>query len=166
MILSGAAACVAVGLGLVLGGCVGETSPRPSSPRPSPTSPSPTLNLPSAKVAVTVSSVAKATIAPEQFSYTFKFQLTDSGGVPSTVTNVYFSFDNGFGAYAEMTGDQLGQNRRLTANGMLALDLTCIPAWGYFVGNEVFNAQITVSLTDDNGGSQRVTVSIEDLDKL
>jgi hypothetical protein len=159
MILNGSAvACVAVGLGLVLGGCVGKTS------RPSPTSP--TRNLPSARVAVTVSSVAKAAIAPEKFSYTFKLQLTDSGGVPSAVTKVYFQFDNGFGAEAELTGDLLGQNRRLRANGMLALDLTCIPEWGYFVGNEVFNAAITVSLTDDNGGNHRIAVSIQDLNKL
>lgn len=166
---------MAVSLVFALAGCHDGTTwtapsrraPSPIAPSPtapSPTAPSPTS--PEAQVAITVSSVTKATIGPDKFSYTFKVQLTDTRGVASTATQAEFGFDNGFGAHAELTDDELGRNRRLPANGTLALDLTVIPEWGHSVGNEVFNAQLTVRLTDDHGNEVQAWAPIEGLDKL
>src|SRR5262245_44358362 len=137
---------VVIGLGLALGGC-------------SPNSPSPALvggygqttdpPKPIPEVTVTVFNVAKATIAPEKFCYTFTIQLSDSGGAPSTLTKVEIEFD-GMLNTASVSGDQLGQNRRLPANGSLNLELTCTPPFGYGAQNEQF-AFVVAYLTDDNG---------------
>jgi hypothetical protein len=97
-------------------------------------------------VAVTVSTVAKA---PEKSGYTFKLQLAESGGIPATVTGVGCEFD-GYLNSAYVPGDQLGQSRRLTANGTLDLELTCVPPWGYSVQHEEYGF-LVVFLTDDNG---------------
>lgn len=145
---------VALGLGLGLAGCSSPTSPTSGPPPPPP--PAPT-----AKVTVTVSSVTKATIAPEKFSYTFRFQLTDSGGVASTVTSVNLAFDGGWSDYARIIGDQLGQNRRLTANGALDLELTHVPVSGFGVGNQVLDVEVEVTLADDNGNAVRAMAYID-----
>lgn len=126
---------VTIGLGLALGGCSPPTSPTPPPPF-----------TPTARVAVTVSSVTKA---PEKSGYTFRLQLAESGGVPSTVTGVGCEFDGNLNS-AYVPGDQLGQNRRLTANGTLDLELTCVPPWGYLVQHEEYGF-LVVYLTDDNG---------------
>ena len=145
---------VAIGLYLTLGGC-SPTSPTPVSPSPPvptpPSVPEPPTNR-TTKVTVTVSSVAKATIAPEKFSYTFRFQLADSGGVPFTVESIDFEFDNTWSDPVHITEDALGEYRRLTANGTLDLELTCVPAGGWLVGNAVVDAFVRVNLIDDNGG--------------
>ena len=115
-------------------------------------------------MAITVSSVTKATIAPEKFSYTFRFQLTDSGGVSSTVTSVNLAFDGGWSDYARIIGDQLGQNRRLTANGVLDLELTHVPKSGFgIVGNQVLDVEVEVTLADDNGNGVRAMAYIDKL---
>lgn len=100
---------------------------------------------------VTVSGTAKATIAPDTFSYTVRLKLTEYGGVPSTVAMVELASDNGYGDHVKITGDELGQNRRLMANGTLDLELTWVPAWGYHVGNEVVDVDVEVNLIDDDG---------------
>ena len=140
--------CVAVAVGLALGGC--STSP-PGSPGPKPI----------ARVAVTVSSVTKAAIEPRKFSYTFRLQLTDSGGVSSTVTNVDLAFDGGWGYWAHISGEELGQNR-LVANGTLDLELTSVPDQVGNTGVET-NADVEVYLTDDNGNRVRAYTSIDKL---
>ena len=144
---------VVIGLGLVLDGC----SPTAPSPVPQPPPPKP-----SAKVVVTASSITKATIAPDQFSYTFRLQLTDNGGVSSTVTNVDLAFDRGYGYWAHLSGDALGQNRRLAANGTLELELTTVPDNEGNSGVET-NAEVDVQLTDDNGNLVRAAVFIDKL---
>ena len=145
---------VVIGLGLVLDGC----SPTSPSRVPPPPPPKPTAN-----VGVTVSNVTKATIEPERFSYTFRLQLTERGGVSSTVTEVVLAFDGGWGYWAHITGDDLGQNRRLAANGTLDLELTSVPEWGYKIGNEVSSADVEVFLTDDNGNAVWAVASIDKL---
>ena len=147
---------VAVGLGLALGGC-SPSAPTPEQGRPE------NLDLlkPGALVGVTVSSVSKATIEPEKFSYTVRLKLTEYGGVPSTVTMVELASDNGYGDHVKITGDELGQNRRLMANGTLDLELTYVPAWGYHVGNEVFDVDVEVNLTDDDGNSVFAAAAID-----
>ena len=139
---------VVIGLGLMLDGC-------------SPTSPSNTRKQPkpAAIVRVTVSDVGKATIAPEKFSYTFRLHLTDSGGVSSTVTEVAVAFDGGWGYWAHISGDELGQNRRLMANGTLDWELTTFPNKDRNSGVEN-NAEVDVQLTDDNGNRVRAGASI------
>lgn len=115
-------------------------------------------------MAVTLSSLAKVMIAPEKFAYTFKVQLADSGGVAYTLASVDFEFDNGWSDSLHITGDQLGEHRRLTANGTLDFELTCVPAAGVWLGgNEVLNAYVQVNLTDDNGNRFWATSSIIDL---
>ena len=146
-------------IGLCLGavlmiGCDGGAPTRPTPPSPS------------AQVAVTVTSVTKTTIGLDKFSYSFKLQLTDSGGVSSTVTQVDFAFDNGFGDDGTVPDDQLSPNRRLTANGTLTLELTIVPRWGYLVGNQVYDASFGVRLTDDNGNKVSAWAYTKDLDKL
>ena len=150
---------VALGLCLTLGGC-SPTSPTPvPPPKPGPTP----LAKQITNVKVTLSSVAKVTITPERFAYTFRLQLADSGGAPYTLTSLDFEFDNGSDPL-HITGDQLGDHRRLTTNGTLDFELTCVPAAGvYVVGNEVFSAYVQVNLTDDNGNRFFATSSIIDL---
>ena len=65
------------------------------------------------------------------------------------------------GMRIKITGDELGQNRRLMANGTLDLELTYVPAWGYHVGNEVFDVDVEVSLTDDDGNSVFAAAAID-----
>jgi hypothetical protein len=143
-------ASVVIGLGLALGGC------SPTSPTPPP--------KPTARVAVTASSVTKATIEPEKFSYTFRLQLTDSGGVSSTVTNVDLAFDGGWGYWAHISGDELGQNRRFAANGTLDLELMSVPDKVGNTGVETSSdVDVEVYLTDDNGNRVRAYTSIDTL---
>jgi hypothetical protein len=152
---------VAIGLGLVLGGC------SPSSPSRVPPPPPP---KPRSLVAVTVSSVTKTTIEPNKFSYTFRLKLTEYAGVPSTVTTVDMAFDSYYNEHLQITGDQLGENRRLTANGTLDLEVTFVPPASTFVppasdkvGNEASSADVEVYLTDDNGNSVFAAAAIDKL---
>ena len=138
---------IALGSNLTLGGC---STPPPGSPsRPSPPSP---------VVGITVSSVTQTTIEPNKFSYTFRLKLTEYAGVPSTVTTVDVAFDSYYNEHLQITGDQLGENRRLTANGTLDLELTFVPPASTFVplasdkvGNEASTAEVEVYLSDDLG---------------
>ena len=143
-----------MGLGLAFGGC------SPASPTPVPPAPPP----PTAKVGLTVSSVTQASIAPEKFTYTFKLQLTDWGGVSSTVTQVDLAFDNGYGEWTHIAGDGLGENRRLTANGTLELELTWVSARGY-AEHEVFDTYVQVNLTDDKGNRVMAAAYIDKLSR-
>ena len=149
---------VTIGLGLVLGGC----SPPPGSP--SSTSAPPPI------VGVTVSSVAKATIEPNKFSYTFRLKLTEYGGVPSTVTTVDVAFDSYYNEHLQIIGDQLGENRRLAANGTLDLEVTVVPPASTFVppapdkvGNEASSADVEISLRDDFGRRASAFASVDKL---
>lgn len=145
---------VTIGLGLALCGC------SPNAPTSVPPPPPP----PTAKVGLTVSSVTQANVAPERFSYVFKLQITESGGVASTVTEVALAFDNGYGDWTHITGNELGENRRLTANGTLSLELTWVSARGYSVG-EVFDTYVEVTVTDDNGNRVRAATYVDTLSR-
>ena len=43
----------------------------------------------------------------------------------------------------------------------LDLELTYVPAWGYHVGNEVFDVLVEVNLTDDNSNSVFAAATID-----
>jgi len=111
-----------------------------------------------------VSSVVKATIEPNKFSYTLRLKLTEHAGVPCTVTMVDVAFDSYYNEHVQITGDQLGQNRRLSANGTLDLELTFVPpASEDKVGNEASSADLEVHLSDDIG---RLAYAAAYIDKL
>ena len=147
---------LAIGLGVALGGC------SPTSPGAVPgRSGSQDKLKPRALVAVSVSSVTKATVEPEKFSYTFRLKLTDYGGVSATVTNIDLAFDSGWGYWAHISGEALGQNR-LVANGTLDLELTSVPDRVGNSGVET-NADVDVYLTDDNGNRVSASASVDKL---
>ena len=56
-------------------------------------------------------SVTKWTLAPDKVAYVFAIRLSESGGVPATITEAWVHFDNGFGGGCEYRAAQLGQNR-------------------------------------------------------
>jgi hypothetical protein len=90
--------------------------------------------------------VTQSRTAPNQVSYVFALKLTESAGVPATVTALWIDFDDGWSGQCFWTQDKLGQTR-LTANGTLALDpLTCDLGHG-----EAVDFSVNVTLTDDNG---------------
>lgn len=132
-------AIVSVVIGLALGGCSPTSPTQVPPPHPPPT----------AKVGLTVSSVTETSIAPDTFMYTVRLQLAESGGVSYTVIQVDLTFDRGY-ACERITGDALGENRRLTPNGMLDLELACVPENPYAVGNKVSDAYVAVTFIDDN----------------
>jgi hypothetical protein len=103
-------------------------------------------------------SVTKSTLAPDKVAYVFAIRLSESGGVPATITEAWVHFDNGFGGGCEYRAAQLGQNR-LAANGTLEIDpLTC----GY-LGSAAFNAQVHVNFTDENRHLGTVSVLVNSL---
>jgi hypothetical protein len=89
--------------------------------------------------------VSQSGTEPDRVSYVFALKLTESAGVPWTVTEVWIS-DGGGGEVCSWTPYKLGQTR-LPANGTLALDpLTC----GDFY-QKLFYVSVFIILTDDNG---------------
>jgi hypothetical protein len=83
---------------------------------------------------------------PNQVSYVFALKLTESAGVPATITALWIDFDDGWSGQCLWTQDKLAQTR-LPAKGTLALDpLTCDLGHG-----EAVDLTVNVTLTDDNG---------------
>ena len=81
----------------------------------------------------------------DQVDYVFAVKLTESEGVPATVTAVWIVFDAGYGGECSFDAASLGQ-ARVPANGTLALNpLTCPSYW-----TDSY-AEVSLSLTDDNG---------------
>jgi len=68
--------------------------------------------------------VAPCAATNEIGSAPIPLQLTDSGDVSSTLASVFLGFDDGWGDQTEIAGDQLGQNRRLSATRTLASSST------------------------------------------
>jgi hypothetical protein len=82
--------------------------------------------------------------ASPQISYAFTVTLTESAGVPATVTGLWIYFDWGWGNQCSWASDKLGQ--RVPANGAVPLTVRC-DNWGY----EAYEVGIDVELKDDNG---------------
>ena len=81
-----------------------------------------------------------------QLSYVFAVKLTESAGVPATVTDVWITFDSGWSGQCGFTADKLGQTR-LQANETLTLHpLVCGSP-----RDEPFDVEVFVGLQDDNG---------------
>ena len=84
--------------------------------------------------------------------YVFSLKLTESAGVPATVTDLWLHFDTGWSGQCGWTAAQLGQPR-LPANGTAALGpLTC-PYDPY--GGDIL-LDVDISLRDDNGSVTRI----------
>jgi hypothetical protein len=78
-------------------------------------------------------------------SYVFTLKLTESAGVPKTVTDIWITFDDGWAGWCGWLPYKLGPTR-LPANGTLALDpLTCSLYGKYF------DVVVSIVLKDDNG---------------
>jgi len=78
-------------------------------------------------------------------SYVFALKLTESAGVPKTVTDLSITFDDGWGGGCNWFPYKLGPTR-LPANGTLALEpLTCD------VYQKAFEVVVSITFTDDNG---------------
>ena len=89
--------------------------------------------------------VTQSRTTPNQVSYVFALKLTESAGVPATITALWIDFDDGWSGQCLWAQDKLGQTR-LPANGTLALDpLTCD------LGGAAVDFSVNVALTDDNG---------------
>jgi hypothetical protein len=94
------------------------------------------------KAVVTVALEVTQQDTSEQVSYVVK--LSESAGVPATVTELWLTLDEGWSGQCSWTSDKLGPTR-LPANGTLALGpLTC------GLGPD-FNVVVSIWLTDDNG---------------
>ena len=90
--------------------------------------------------------VSQSGTEPDHVFYVFALKLTESAGVPTTVTDIWITFDDGWGGGCSWTPDKLGQTR-LPANGTLALDpLTCDD-----FHEKAFSVEVSIRLTDDNG---------------
>ena len=102
--------------------------------------------------------VSQSGTEPDQVFYVFALKLTESAGVPATVTGVWISFDGRWfdgwwGAQCSFAADKLGQ-KRVPANGTLTLDpLTC-DDWHELA----FAVDVELDLTDDNGYKTQVNL--------
>jgi len=97
------------------------------------------------KAAVTATFEVSQAGAEPNVPYVFDVKLTESAGVPATVTAIWITFDDGWGGQCSWTPDKLSQTR-LPANGTLALEaLACND------GGKAFSVEITVYLEDDSG---------------
>jgi hypothetical protein len=99
--------------------------------------------LPRAVVAGTLEVTQTGT--GDKVRYVFAVKLTESNGVPATVTEVWINLgDDGWDWQCSFDAARLGQTR-VPANGALALDpLTCDYPPTLYAG-------VSLSLTDDNG---------------
>lgn len=109
----------------------------PQSPQGAP--------LPKSVIGATIAAT-RSPVAPEKLTYMFAVGLSESGGVPATVTSVHIQF-----ASCAYGADQIKQTR-LPANGTLAMAPV---ACGYPDGSAAFNAGVSANFIDDTATPSR-----------
>jgi len=86
---------------------------------------------------------------PGEGWYVFAVTLTESAGVATTITSMWVTFDDGWGAQCNWTSKHLRQSR-VPPNGTLVLDPMTCGAEG------AFNVQVSIELKNDNGETTQI----------